>query len=172
MDAVLQNRRSSDLYRDRVTLYLVRHGSAGSRNEADPFDLERRLDEVGHRQAELLVELLATTVVSEIRSSPAPRCLETVAPLAAARGLEVRPEDALLEGTPVEESWAIVEALAVAGTDAVLCSHGDVIPDLIRRAQARGMEVPGRAGCSKGSVWALHWVDGSFARGDYTPLKA
>ena len=154
-----------------MTIYLVRHGSAGSRDEDDPDDLERRLDEVGRQQAKLLVEVLAGRAIDEIHSSPAPRCLESVEPLARARGLAVVADATLLEGTDVERSWKIVEQLAAAGRDSVLCSHGDVIPDLVHRAQQRGMQIRGKSGCSKGSVWALHWTDGAFVSGDYTPVK-
>ena len=53
----------------------------------------------------------------------------------------------------------------------MLCSHGDVIPDLVRRAQGRGLLVPGKSGCAKGSVWTLqHWDGSGFATGIYTPI--
>lgn len=154
-----------------MTIYLVRHGSAGSRDETDPHDLERRIDEVGRRQAEMLVEFLADSRVDEVRSSPAPRCVETVGPLATAHGLDVEPDAALLEGSRIEDSWTLVTKLAAAGRNAVLCSHGDVIPEVVRRAQLRGMEVPGPSGCSKGSLWTLEWADGSFRSGRYQPVK-
>lgn len=154
-----------------MTIYLVRHGSAGSRNEVDPHDLERRLDDIGHRQAEMLADVLADTPIDEVRSSAAPRCVETVGPLAAAHGLDVQTDSALLEGTRIEDSWALVTTLAAAGRDAVLCSHGDVIPEILRRAQLRGMKIPGPSGCSKGSLWTLEWGDGSFNSARYQPVK-
>ncbi len=154
-----------------MTIYLVRHGSAGSRDEDDPDDLERRLDEVGRQQAKLLAEVMDGRPVDEIRSSPAPRCLESVEPLAQELGLVVVTDDALLEGTDVDRAWKVVERLAATGRDAVLCSHGDVIPDLVHRAQQRGMQIPGKSGCSKGSLWALHWANDAFVSGDYTTIK-
>ena len=84
--------------------------------------------------------------------------------------LDVVVDERLAEGTPIEESWALVEEFVT--TTAVLCSHGDVIPELVSRAQRRGMVVPGKSGCSKGSVWALrHWDDRTFATGLYTPVR-
>ena len=88
-------------------------------------------------------------------------------------------DDRLAEGTPIEESWALVaEVVGVPGPDGstgdavVLCSHGDVIPDLIRRSQGRGMLIPGKSGCAKGSAWILqHWDGNGFATGVYTPVK-
>ena len=47
-----------------------------------------------------------------------------------------------------------------------------MIPDVIRRAQLRGMHVPGKSGSSKGSAWTLrHWDGERFATGLYTPIK-
>lgn len=153
-----------------MTLYLVRHGSAGARDDSDPHDDDRPLDPIGHQQAERIRDWLVHEAPVVVRSSPYRRCVQTVDPLAAALGLDVVVDERLAEGTPIEESWALVEELVT--TTAVLCSHGDVIPELVSRAQRRGMVVPGKSGCSKGSVWALrHWDDRTFATGLYTPVR-
>jgi len=154
-----------------VTVYLVRHGSAGARNDTDPHDVERHLDTDGREQANRLVQLLTGRPIGRILSSPAARCQETVAPLAQDRSLDVEVNEALLEGTDIAESWEFVTWAARQQHDIALCSHGDVIPELIRRAQGRGMEVPGKSGCSKGSCWELTWSGTEFTSGKYTPLK-
>ncbi|MFM7062899.1 MAG: SixA phosphatase family protein [Actinomycetes bacterium] len=162
-----------------MTVYLVRHASAGVRNDADPHDDDRPLDPDGGRQAEQLAEWLRHEPVRRVVTSPFLRCRQTVVPLAAALGLAVEVDDRLGEGTPVEIAWALLAELAGtpgadgAGGDAVvLCSHGDVIPDLVRRAQGRGMLVPGKSGCAKGSAWILqHWDGEAFATGVYTPVR-
>ena len=42
--------------------------------------------------------------------------------------------------------------------------------DLCASRELRGMEVPGRSGCSKGSCWTFTDWDGErFARGEYHP---
>ncbi len=162
-----------------MTVFLIRHGSAGVRNDADPDDVERHLDEVGRQQAERIADALgggaipeglsgvAAPAVVRIVSSPAPRCVETVGPLAARLDLTITEAPALLEGSAVEDAWDLVESLALADGDSVLCSHGDVIPDLIRRARLRGMLVPTKSGCSKGSIWALNWEGERFETGTY-----
>ena len=120
-------------------------------------------------QASKLTSWLRHEPIDTIVSSPYLRCRQTVEPLAAALGLEVTVSDALAEGTPIERSWELLAS--VASRTAVLCSHGDVIPDLIRRAQLRGMHVPGKSGSAKGSVWTLqHWEGETFATGIYTPI--
>jgi len=154
-----------------VTVFLIRHGSAGIRDGADPSDLRRPLDNVGEVQAQRLVSLLADTDIRRILSSPAPRCIETALPLAATLGLPVEPHDELVEGSHGDAAWELIEWAAHQEGDVVLCSHGDVIPDAVRRAQLRGMTVPGKAGCSKGSCWALNWDGERFDTGSYTTGK-
>ena len=154
-----------------MTIYLVRHGSAGSRDDSDPQDHDRALDDAGLEQAAKLTEWLRHEEVTRILSSPFRRCVQTVQPLADELGLTVELCDWLAETAEVEQSWKGMSA--VADECAVLCSHGDVIPDLIRRAQLRGMHVPGKSGCAKGSVWRLeHWNGEGFATGIYTPIPS
>lgn len=165
-----------------IQIHLVRHGSAGVRNDADPDDCERHLDATGLRQAVRIAQELApldpeSPRPSIVVSSPAARCVETVEPLASSVGVALEVDDRLFEGTDVDHAWRLVEEIVDAlrsdgATDAALCSHGDVIPELVRRAQGRGMHVPGRSGCSKGSWWTLTWNDDHFTVGVYQPNPA
>lgn len=152
-----------------VTLYLVRHAHAGDRYLWDGEDAERPLSDKGRRQTEALTEALAGEPITRVLTSPYVRCQQTVAPLAHRLTVPLEVDDALAEGTSGAEALTLARALR--GTGAVLCSHGDVIPDLVRRAQGRGMHVPGKSGCAKGSVWTLqHWDGTGFATGIYTPI--
>ena len=83
---------------DMTTLYLVRHGHAGERGHHDGPDVERPLSERGRRQAEGLLRALADERFVEVWSSPAVRCVQTVAPLAESRHLPVLHDDHLMEG--------------------------------------------------------------------------
>src|SRR5688500_15613583 len=95
------------------------------------------------------------------------RCRETVQPLAGRLGLEIELEAALLEGAPLQDSLAVVRA--VAGDDVVVCSHGDVIPDVLSWLMGKGMRTGPDRRCQKGSVWVLE-VDGTeVVRGEYVP---
>ena len=152
-----------------MTVYLVRHASAGSRDNLDAHDHDRPLDSSGQAQAEKLSDWLRHFPITRILCSPFPRCVQTVEPLAAALKLPIELHDALSESSDVEKSWKLLTKAATSTT--VLCSHGDVIPDLIRRAQLRGLHVPGKSGGAKGSVWTLdHWDGKRFATGVYTPI--
>jgi 8-oxo-dGTP diphosphatase len=154
-----------------MTVYLVRHAAAGTRNDADPSDHDRILDPTGHQQADVLADWLQHEPITALVSSPFRRCTQTLEPLGKLLGLDVVTDERIAEGAPIESAWSLVEQ--VAEQTVVLCSHGDVIPDLIRRLQLRGMQIPGKSGCAKGSAWVLqHWDGELFATGLYTPVKA
>lgn len=152
-----------------MTTYLLRHASAGSRDDADPQDHQRPLDPDGQEQARRLADWLRHQPIERLVSSPYLRCVQSLEPLGDALGLPVELDDALAEGADIEDAWRLLAS--VAHGHVVLCSHGDVIPDLVRRAQLRGLHVPGKSGCAKGSVWTLeHWDGDRFATGVYTPI--
>lgn len=52
-------------------------------------------------------------------------------------GLDVELFDGLAEGTDIDTSWAVIAQGLEHNGDVLMCSHGDVIPDLVRRAQGR-----------------------------------
>src|SRR5881394_3177189 len=90
---------------------LVRHGVTPTTGRLLPG--RRRglhLSDEGRRQAETLAARLdVVPKIAAIYSSPLERALETVAPLAKARGIAVRTERGLLEGD-VGAWWALAAA--------------------------------------------------------------
>jgi phosphohistidine phosphatase SixA len=149
-----------------MAIHLIRHGSASTRTEnlADRF---RPLDEAGQQQAAQIAALFSDRAVPAVYSSPATRCVQTVTPLALAHGLEIVERDDLYEGADIDLIWEFIEGLARGADNAVLCSHGDLIPEIIHRAQLRGMLVEGKSGCSKGSIWSCTWDGERFSSGVY-----
>ena len=131
-----------------MTLYVIRHAKAGSAP-----DEERPLNEAGQRQAERIAELLGDAGITRVLTSRYTRCVQTVAPLVERLGIEAEPHVALAEESDVESAWALLESLT--GTEAVLCSHGNIIHPLLDRVLRRGAEVEGEWACRKGSIWCL-----------------
>ena len=105
-----------------MPLLLVRHAWAGDRTTWEGDDRERPLDDRGRRDAGALVELLARFEIEAILTSPYRRCVETVAPLAAARNLEPDVRDELGEERQWRDGSALVGSLA--GRDVAVCGHG------------------------------------------------
>jgi 8-oxo-dGTP diphosphatase len=147
-----------------VSIFLVRHADAVSRHGWNSDDKLRPLTDKGRFQAEGLVDLLADARIDTIVSSPAVRCTQSVEPLAGARELVVVEDNALWEAMPLTGIRRLVGEL----DHAVLCSHGDLIPDLVDQLIDEGMEAVGRD-CKKGSTWVLEREGPTFVRGTYLP---
>lgn len=118
-----------------MIVYLLRHARAGHRAEWDGDDRLRPLDARGRRQAEGLVAQLAGREFRRILSSPYVRCVETVMPLAEARGLTVEPADELAEGAG---SRAALGLLRRVGEPLVACVHGDLAVELLGEKLKKG----------------------------------
>ncbi len=140
-----------------MTLLLVRHADAGDRAAWTGDDLARPLSANGRAQSDALAEMLADHELTVILSSPAKRCIDTVAPLAAARGLPVEEEVALTEGTPFEQVDQLLTR--VATENALLCSHVDVIGSALTALWRRG-HLPERPNARKVATWLVEgWPD-------------
>jgi phosphohistidine phosphatase SixA len=113
-----------------MSVILLRHASAGDRNDWHGDDRLRPLDKRGRKQAERLRDVLLARDVKRVLSSPYVRCTQTVAPL----GLDIEPDDRLAEGASPEGTLELLAAL----DGAVACTHGDVIEALLGRSLPKG----------------------------------
>lgn len=123
-----------------MTSVLLRHASAGERDDWNGPDRLRPLDARGLRESAELVELLRPLGVRRVVSSPYARCVQTVEPLAAALGVPVELDDRLAEGSGRA-------AIALLEEDGVVsCTHGDVIDELLDRGLKKAAAVVVRDG--------------------------
>ena len=129
------------LYDEGVTktfaLVVLRHAKAVSRSRWDAADALRPLTKVGVRQAASNVPTIGAWRPKRIVTSPAVRCVATVAPLAAAFGVTVKRNDKLSQetwesGTATMGIREVVGKRVRARKTAVLCSHGPVMLDVLR----------------------------------------
>lgn len=116
-------------------IIALRHGKAVSPSAWDGPDSTRPLTERGVQQAASIVDTIAAWSPRRIISSTATRCVTTVTPLAVALGQEIRrteliSQDAWEDGS--SDVRAIVGKRVRARKTAVLCSHGPVLPDILR----------------------------------------
>ncbi len=137
-----------------MTIYLVRHAQAGSRQNWDgDDDTKRPLTSFGRNQAADMVGTLAEAPLDAIFCSPYLRCIETAAPLGARRSIPVEIVDALGEG-PAVGAIALFEANKAR--HALFCSHGDIIPALLEYVAAKyGVDLGERPRCQKSSIWMI-----------------
>jgi 8-oxo-dGTP diphosphatase len=149
-----------------AAVYLVRHAKAVDRERWTEDDRLRPLTKKGRRQAEALTPMFHRMHVSRVASSSYLRCVQSVRPLALARGLAVELLSALEEGATLEDTLRLV---ATTRDGSVLCSHGDMIPAVIDRLAGAGMAIVGEAGWKKGSTWILERRADRFVRARYAP---
>lgn len=147
-------------------LYLVRHGKAGPRSQRPDDDRARSLTGKGRRQAEGLVGAMEGRSIARVVSSGYERCLQSVMPLAEARGLPIERAPWLEEGTPPSRA---LDAVLGSPGPAVLSSHGDVITSVVESLAARGVPIDGQKAWRKGSTWVLERDVGLPSRLRYEP---
>jgi 8-oxo-dGTP diphosphatase len=138
-----------------MTFLLVRHASAGKRKAWTADDRLRPLDARGRRHADGLVESLRGLGPTRVLSSASLRCRQTVEPLARVLGLAVEESAALREGASADEVHAL--AVKLAGEVAVLCTHGDVVEDVLGEES------------EKGSTWVLRLVGDELTPIEHLP---
>ena len=147
-------------------IFLIRHAHAEVRAAWPGHDGERPLSARGHREADQIATLLAGRPITRILSSPRRRCVETVSPLAAARGLAVETDVRLDEGAVPGDARAFLEA---PPPGIVLCTHGPVIADLLAALGEAGVTLRGGRTAGRGSVWELAIEHGRIVSGRYLP---
>ncbi len=149
-----------------MTVYLVRHARAGSRGRWKGDDAVRPLSKVGKSQANGIAKLLADKPIDLIVSSPFTRCLDTVEPLAEKLGVEIETSDALAEGARLSQALRLFEK--VQDREVVLCTHGDVMQDLLDHFGRHGVKLRDHR-MEKGSIWEFDVEGDAVRRARYVP---
>jgi 8-oxo-dGTP diphosphatase len=135
-----------------LKVFFVRHAKAGDREKWTGPDDVRPLTDPGRAQADAIVDQLADFAIERVISSRFLRCVQTVEPLAAARGLTVERDEALAEGARLDETMALIRGLE---GPAALCTHGDVLEWVIGDLRRRRVEGADPSLGKKGSTWVL-----------------
>jgi 8-oxo-dGTP diphosphatase len=146
-----------------ATFYFVRHAKAGSREDWTGDDRLRPLTKKGKKQAEELVGDLKKFAITAVYSSPFVRCVQTVEPLALARGFEVKQSAALAEGMGLKGAMQLISDDKL--DQAVLGCHGDLSWELVEELVKHRVVKAGEGGYDKASTWVVDF-DGD------TPVKA
>ncbi len=147
--------------------YVVRHAKAGNPDRWDGDDGVRPLSKSGAKQAEALVPTLAPYLIAAVFSSPSLRCVQTVEPLARARHLVVQKTPSLALGAGLKGALHFIEDPQLR--DAVLCTHGDVVQELVDELIRRRIVKASKGGLEKGATWVVEVEKGSPTRARYIP---
>ncbi|MGA8016873.1 MAG: phosphoglycerate mutase family protein [Candidatus Dormiibacterota bacterium] len=151
-----------------IRVLVVRHSDAGERSEWRGDDRVRPLTDAGRDQAERLAQSLDGQPLSQVLTSGYARCVQTVAPLATRRGLEVEVAPWLEEGA---DPVATLQTLMARG-DALACTHGDVVSGILFELADRGVSIGTSPRMQKGSTWVLDVENGAVAAARYLPPPA
>jgi len=150
-----------------ATFYVVRHAKAGSRSHWTGDDRKRPLSKKGQVQAEALALGLGYLHIESIFSSPYLRCVQTVEPLARKLRLEVKATSELAEGRGLRGLYRFFDDPAL--DRAVLCTHGDLMWELVEDLTNRRVLPAFREAFDKGSTWAVEVDGGSPVGARYIP---
>lgn len=157
---------------DTFPIILLRHAKALKRTEWDGDDGDRPLEHRGQLQAKRLLPIYLPYGISEVHTSDALRCIETIDLMAR-----------LIEKTPIfsadlseygyakdrEAPLDYVQDLMNRGISAIVCSHNPIIPKVVQKlvgkkyfkSMHRELE-PAQAivlHCRAGEVIACDWID-------------
>jgi 8-oxo-dGTP pyrophosphatase MutT (NUDIX family)/phosphohistidine phosphatase SixA len=129
-------------------LIALRHAKATAPQDWSGPDATRPLSTRGVAQAAALVETVRAWRPERVFTSTATRCVTTVAPLSAATGVPSKRIDSISQDAWEDGSADVrhvVGKRVKARKTAVLCSHGPVLPDILREiALATGSPVTAR----------------------------
>jgi 8-oxo-(d)GTP phosphatase len=168
-------------------IVILRHGSAGERSAWRADDALRPLDERGLAEAAVLPELLGAFGPLRVLSSATVRCVGTVLPYALRGGIQVETDLAFTvapvaltvasadgDGAPgggykggvanLAAARAAVLELVAARIPTVVCTHGEIVSELVRALCAElGEKTPDDPGLRKGGLWVVHIGGGEIA---------
>lgn len=158
-------------------LIVVRHAESVPRSKWKQPDVLRPLDAEGRRRAVQLAPLLDAFGPDRVITSPATRCLETIEPFVAVRGVPVRTKRGLSEEGHERKpgkAGAITRSALERGAPVILDTHRPVLPDVLcvlaehsaqGGKQRRKLEKLAGKGLEKGEAVVAHVVgQGSRAR--------
>jgi len=155
-----------------VRLYVIRHTHAGHRSSWDGPDDLRPLSTRGRRQAAAIADHLASAGISRLVSSDSVRCVQALEPLSDRTGVPIEVDRRLREGTSGEDALELAGELRKEHEAAAVCSHGDVIPELLRILKSTTARFKDPLQWPKGSTWVLTWDGERWSRARYIPPPA
>ncbi|MBT2206669.1 MULTISPECIES: NUDIX domain-containing protein [Actinomadura] len=180
-EARLSYRHDVDLLHDFLRgplttwpLVILRHGSAGEKHAWHEPDELRPLDGKGRAEASELAALLHAYGPSRPLSSATARCVETVLPYARLVRTPITTDAAFTVGeTDADRAMERVLEIVAEGLPTVLCTHGEVVSDLVTGlCKELGENPPDDPGLRKSEFWVVH-LDGSTIASleRHTPLR-
>lgn len=156
------------------TLIILRHAKSLERGDWDEEDSLRTLNETGFDQAQLLIKHLAPFAIDELYTSDYTRCVQTVTPIAHARGLSITTVPSLNEESfelDPEKAITFANALKQDEKNILICSHNPVIPSMLRGILSTKLKNKDLIKLEPGDAWIVHRVRGEIVGLDYLSIS-
>ena len=160
---------------DTTPLILLRHGKALAREEWAGDDGDRPLAQLGQIQAMRLLSLYLPFGITEIHTSDAVRCYETVAPMARSLSLDLFYWSDLSEYAFAKDKKVaskVVHDIIESGAHAIICGHNPVIPGIVARLIGKKSFKQLDHDLLPGESWILHHREGEIIAIDWMPAPA
>jgi 8-oxo-(d)GTP phosphatase len=160
---------------DTTPLILLRHGKAITREEWEGDDGDRPLAQLGQQQAKRMHSIYLPFAVTEIHSSDAVRCYETVSPMARTMSLNLVYWSELSEYAFEKDKKAainVVNDIIESEARAIVCGHNPVIPGIVAKFIGKKNFKELDHGLFPGEAWILHHRDGEIVAIDWVQAPA
>ena len=155
---------------DTTPLVLLRHAKALKRTDWDGEDSDRPLDNLGQLQAKRLLPQIYPYNISEIHSSDAYRCMQTVEDLSRALklncivGLDLS-EDAYSKDKEVALEY--VSTLMDKNQRVLICSHIPILPKVLKKLVGKKYFKELDSKLEPAEAWVIHHRDGEVVSVDW-----
>jgi len=151
-------------------LVLLRHGKAIAREEWEGDDGDRPLAQLGQLQAKRMLSLYLPFGITEIHTSDAVRCYETVVPMARSLNLNVIFWPELSEYAFEKDKKAslkVVQEIIESEARSIVCGHNPVLPGMVSKLIGKKSFKAFDRGLLPGEAWILHHRDGEVIAIDW-----
>ena len=151
-------------------LVLLRHAKALKRTDWDGEDSDRPLDNLGQLQAKRLLPQFYPYNISEIHSSDAYRCMQTVEDLSRALelscivGLDLS-EDVFSKDK--EAALDYVSSLMNKNKNVLICSHNPILPKVLKKLVGKKYFKELDSKLEPAEAWVIHHRDGEVVSVDW-----
>ena len=157
---------------DTTPLVLLRHGKAIAREEWEGDDGDRPLAQLGQIQSMRMLAKFLPFAITEIHTSDAVRCYETVAPMARSLKLDMIYWTELSEYAYEKDKKAainVVNDIIESEAHAIVCGHNPVIPGIVAKFIGKKNFKELDHGLMPGEAFILHHRDGEVIAIDWMP---
>ena len=168
--AVLKN--FEEFGADTIPIVLLRHGQAIAREEWLGDDGDRPLAQLGQIQAVRMLSKYLPFAISEIHTSDAVRCYETVSPMARSLSLNLIYGSGLSEYAFAKNKKAalnVVNDIIESEVRALVCGHNPVLPGIVKKFIGKKSFKELEHGLLPGEAWILHHREGEIVAIDWMP---